>query len=278
MTKEKVRLAADYEPNPGRKAVNDRSCKSRALATVITFFLVALAAPLASTEGGFDAAMVFSVRCATCHTIGDGPAIGPDLSDVTERRERPWLISFIRSSQTMILAGDVTANELFERYDRTTMPDHPYADHEIESLLTLIEQGGPAQKASLRLAKDATPDEIDAGRDLFLGRTSREVACASCHSIQQGAMADRVFLGGSLHGVFARYHDLELDAKLAEPASTCPRALPPDESFLVRAYLRQVEVSAGAGSPLASAFPLLAGVAGLILVAGRRRRGDGPPR
>ena len=56
--------------------------------------------------------------CAACHTIGKGKLIGPDLKGVTERHERDWLYSFIRSSQTMIKNGDEVAVKLFEENNK----------------------------------------------------------------------------------------------------------------------------------------------------------------
>ncbi|HNQ83491.1 MAG TPA: hypothetical protein PKM34_07600, partial [Bacteroidales bacterium] len=45
-----------------------------------------------------DGAQLFQI-CGACHTIGKGKLIGPDLYKVTERRDRAWLIPFIRNSQ-----------------------------------------------------------------------------------------------------------------------------------------------------------------------------------
>ena len=35
--------------------------------------------------------------CAACHTIGVGDKVGPDLRGVTERRDRAWLVSYLRN-------------------------------------------------------------------------------------------------------------------------------------------------------------------------------------
>lgn len=77
--------------------------------------------------------------CAACHTIGKGKLIGPDLKGVTERREETWLISFIKSSQTMVKNGDETAVKLFEEYNKIPMPDNPFSDEQIKGILSYIE-------------------------------------------------------------------------------------------------------------------------------------------
>jgi protein SCO1/2 len=46
-----------------------------------------------------DAKKVFNQRCTACHTFGKGVKVGPDLKGVTARRQRPWLLKFVRSSQ-----------------------------------------------------------------------------------------------------------------------------------------------------------------------------------
>ncbi|MEZ5082712.1 MAG: c-type cytochrome [Bacteroidales bacterium] len=77
--------------------------------------------------------------CAACHTIGKGKLIGPDLKGVTERREEAWLISFIKSSQTMVKSGDETAVKLFEEFNKIPMPDNPFTDEQIKGILSYIE-------------------------------------------------------------------------------------------------------------------------------------------
>ena len=37
----------------------------------------------------------FRLNCTSCHTIGGGRLVGPDLLNVTERKDRAWLARFI---------------------------------------------------------------------------------------------------------------------------------------------------------------------------------------
>src|SRR5262245_48820540 len=62
--------------------------------------------------------LLFARQCSSCHTIGKGDLVGPDLKGVTTRRDREWLLRFIRSSREVIESGDTTASTLFERYKR----------------------------------------------------------------------------------------------------------------------------------------------------------------
>ena len=47
--------------------------------------------------------------CAPCHTIGVGDKVGPDLRGVTERRDRAWLVSYLRNPPAMLAKNDPTA-------------------------------------------------------------------------------------------------------------------------------------------------------------------------
>jgi hypothetical protein len=54
---------------------------------------------LAVTSTAFTSTELFSRQCSSCHTIGKGDLVGPDLNGVTGRRDRAWLARFIRSSR-----------------------------------------------------------------------------------------------------------------------------------------------------------------------------------
>lgn len=253
--------------------------------SVLSFVLLS-AASVAVAEEGFEAAAVFNSRCAACHTVGRGDDVGPDLKGVTERRDRTWLIPFIQSSQSVVGAGDPTAMELFERFARQKMPDHPYTADQIGEILDYIEAGGPSSAPRIRLAASATPEEIQAGRDHFFRRSSQGASCASCHSVAGEGRSAGLYLGGSLAGTFSRYGDVDLARALAKSRGICRRALEPEESFLVRAYLRHLDEAGGEARGPARHFPVLSfafaaiflalpGLAGRTVRSTRGRRGSG---
>ena len=53
--------------------------------------------------------------CNACHTIGEGRLVGPDLSEVTERRDYAFVVGIIVNPDSM-LANDDTARALLARY------------------------------------------------------------------------------------------------------------------------------------------------------------------
>lgn len=76
--------------------------------------------------------------CTACHTIGKGKLIGPDLKGANDRHDEAWLISFIKSSQTMVKNGDPVAVKLFEEYNKIPMPDNNLTDDQIRRILSYI--------------------------------------------------------------------------------------------------------------------------------------------
>jgi mono/diheme cytochrome c family protein len=86
--------------------------------------------------------------CAACHTIGKGKLIGPDLKGANERHDEAWLISFIRSSQTMIKNGDPVAVKLFEENNKIPMPDNNLTDDQIRGILAYIKNYDEAAVAA----------------------------------------------------------------------------------------------------------------------------------
>lgn len=196
-----------------------------------------------------------------CHTFGRGVKVGPDLRGVTERREREWLMKFIRSSQSVIAAGDPTATALFAQFKQQQMPDWlDLTEAQIADLLDWLAASGPdRQEGDSRSAKTATPAEIESGRRLFLGEAALSrggAACGSCHRVND-ATAGRSggTLGPDLTESYAAYQDGAMTQSLRRPcmvrmpessgAGAPPRAsaagfLTAEESFALKAYLRHV--------------------------------------
>lgn len=80
----------------------------------------------------------FKSVCSACHSIGKGKIVGPDLINVNTRRNEKWLISFIRSSQTMVKNGDATAVKVFNENNKIPMPDQNLTDVQIKEVLGYV--------------------------------------------------------------------------------------------------------------------------------------------
>lgn len=91
---------------------------------------------------------LFNSNCASCHTIGNGDMVGPDLKDAHKRHPEPWMLKWIKSSQTLIKKKDKTAVELFAKANEIVMPDQTLSDAEIKSVLAYVKEQSEMPVAS----------------------------------------------------------------------------------------------------------------------------------
>jgi mono/diheme cytochrome c family protein len=223
----------------------------------------------ASASDAFEAKKIFNQRCTACHTYGKGIKVGPDLKGVTERRARPWLLRFIRSSQTLILARDPLAAGLFQQFGQQRMPDWiDLSESQVNAILDWISADGPDQKEpDERDAELAQPADIERARGLFtgsIGFASGGAACGNCHSIQDGGQTIGGSLGPDLTVAYLKYRDRGLTLFLRQPcfrrdpeqrAASPTRYLTPDESFVLKAYLRRAALPTGSRAVSPASLP-----------------------
>jgi protein SCO1 len=106
----------------------------------------AQAKPLSMTNGQ----QVFQNTCASCHTLGQGDKIGPDLMGVTERRERSWLTRYILVPDEVLASGDATAAALHKKFKNVPMPNLGLARDEVADVLAFIEQQAETTRSSAK--------------------------------------------------------------------------------------------------------------------------------
>ena len=87
-------------------------------------------------------AYVFQSRCSACHTVGKGDTVGPDLAGVTTRRERSWLVRYLRAPDQMLAEKDPIATALSVQFKNIAMPNLRLSDGEIAILLSFLEAQG----------------------------------------------------------------------------------------------------------------------------------------
>jgi len=222
--------------------------------------LAYLARPAHAAADAADAKRIFNQRCTACHTYGKGVKVGPDLKGVTERRQRPWLLKFIRSSQTVIQGGDPIASGLFKEFKQQRMPDWTdLSEAQITAILEWFKAAGPEQKEpDERNAEVATSLELEKARRLWNGSlplANGGLACATCHSIKGSDAAIQASLGPDLSTTYLKYQDRALTIFLKRPCfrrqpEPAPgKYLTPEESFALKAYMRQASLAAKATAP-----------------------------
>jgi protein SCO1/2 len=82
---------------------------------------------------------LFATKCSACHSLGGGPKVGPDLSDVRTRRSASWLAKYIAAPDAMLKAGDPVARTLFAEYKQMQMPNLQLTDQQIQDVLQYLE-------------------------------------------------------------------------------------------------------------------------------------------
>ena len=133
---------------------------------------------------------LFEKNCAVCHKISSEKLIGPGLAGVTQRRDKAWIVKFVRSSKTMIESGDQTAVKLFNENNKIPMPDHMFlSESDVNGLVDYIANYKAPEKKALTVdagKKDGfTREEIQRGERMFYGLIPFEkgtLNCVSCHN------------------------------------------------------------------------------------------------
>jgi protein SCO1/2 len=78
--------------------------------------------------------------CSSCHTVGVGDRVGPDLAGVSERRDHHWLMDYIMDPVAMREKGDATAVALATKYPGVDMPRMGVGNIDARELIAYIEE------------------------------------------------------------------------------------------------------------------------------------------
>lgn len=165
-----------------------RELKARWIFTASGLLLAGLLGPAAARAQ--DAATFFRQSCSSCHTVGGGKLVGPDLKDVTKRKDRPWLLNFVQNPKAVLDSGDPYALKLKEEAGGAVMvPIAGMTPQRAQELLALIEAESKLAKSQfqgLQITDEPfSPADIARGRNLFTGRirlANGGASCMSCHT------------------------------------------------------------------------------------------------
>lgn len=108
-----------------------------------------------------DGESLFKQNCTSCHSVGKGVVIGPDLKDIQKRRAEDWIIKWVKSSTTVLKSGDAYGNELFNKFNKTSMPDQSLSDGDIKAVLAYIDKKGKEAPMATAVASGVEAAEGD---------------------------------------------------------------------------------------------------------------------
>ena len=93
----------------------------------------------------------FESKCLACHSIGQGKKLGPDLANLTKRRNDTWITSWLLNPEKM-LANDADAKAMLKEYNNIPMPNQNLTSAEVKQYLKYFHwvdaQPAGASKAS----------------------------------------------------------------------------------------------------------------------------------
>ncbi len=109
---------------------------------------------------------LFKQNCAACHRIQE-KLIGPGLANIYDRRDIPWIQTFVKNSQKVIQSGDAYAVDLFEEYNQIVMTPFDFSDEEILSVLAYIKDQTDNPPQAAVVIEETGVTGVEAGQGLF---------------------------------------------------------------------------------------------------------------
>lgn len=208
-------------------------------------------------QGAAEGQRIFNEKCMGCHSIGGGKLVGPDLKDVTKRRDIQWIKNFIADPAKMI-ATDPTAKQLLQENNNMTMPTLGLSSQEIDAVVEFLSNPGAVPAAPVLPAGVGDPV---AGQKIFMGEmtlVNGGTSCIACHNVAGTGLLGGGGLGPDLTHVVQRLGEPGLAASLktiAFPTMAGPflnKPLTPTEQTDLVAFLKSMDQWQG---PVAAAAP-----------------------
>lgn len=267
-----------------------RGRRRRGAATVLVGWVLAASLGLAGIQSWAQPAdkgrTLFQEKCAACHTIGQGDLVGPDLKGVTVRRDREWLVRWLRAPDRMLTDGDPIATALLRQYKNLPMPNQGLTEEQVATLMAFLETGVAASGAMPITAQPFAAASGDPllGRALFTGAArfrNGGPSCMACHSVAGIGALGGGALGPDLTGSYGKYGEAGIASVLAAPPFLAmspiyrDRPLTQEEQAHLTAFLRQAalaERSPEAVGRLAALAVIGAGVLLAVVGVSWRRR------
>lgn len=91
---------------------------------------------------------LFRSKCEACHSIGKDD-LGPDLKGVTQKRDKAWLMRWIKAPDKLLAEKDPIAIDLYNRFNKIAMPNLKLNDDDVGTLIDYLQSTDNEQKANL---------------------------------------------------------------------------------------------------------------------------------
>lgn len=218
---------------------------------------------------------IFKKKCISCHTVGKGDRVGPDLSGVTKRRGTDWLFSFVTDPAKMFSDKDPLAIELLEKFKGVRMPGPGLTESEVRSVIAYLNNssdmmpGKNSSQASSGEAESGEIGDVSSGMKLFTGSAPLEkggAPCMACHNIS-GLSSPGGTLGPDLSTVYEDYEDEGLSSILETLPFPTMEPIYGEHPLTERerAHLKAFFKSAGEENVTLSTLPLPMIISGIVI-------------
>lgn len=250
---------------------------TRTVAVASLLLSVAIAPRVSAQQPAVD---FFRTNCTSCHTVGGGRLVGPDLKSVTQRRDRGWLVQFLQNPKAMIDSGDAYAVKLQQEARGVIMPTiqgmNPAQAQNLLDLLDAESKLPRSQFAGSQISmRPFTVQDVTHGRAIFEGTkplANGGPACISCHTMSGTAGLGGGRLGPDLTLVYERLQGRKgLSAWLTSPVSLTmqpvfrTRTLQPDEILALTALFEDSAKKGGVTDNTTMLDFFLLGLGGTVL-------------
>jgi len=212
-----------------------------------------------------DGAALFEANCSACHSIGEGPKVGPDLKGVIAKRGKEG---------TVLATLDPAAARL------PNMPNLGLSKADAEAIVGFLGSGaGTAAAAGKESAPapaaEPQPADIARGQELFEGKqrfAKGGPSCNACHDVNSDSVARGGILASELTLVFSRMGTKGLQSVLARSpfpvmqAAYAGRELSEQEILALAAFFQQVEKGYAGQMPRETGWKMFAAALCGVLV------------
>jgi cytochrome c2 len=182
----------------------------RSAVLLLTATAMLLTAGLAVAAGGGPAGQgqtLFEQDCSSCHTVGGGDGVGPDLKGVVGTAGESTVNGFLSDPARILGSGDPKIAALVKKFHGIQMPDLHLSGADVAALLAYLKSTGGASAPTPAPSKPVAGN-APAGKDLFTGATQFAhggAACVSCHSVAGIGALGGGKLGPDLTRAAAKY-------------------------------------------------------------------------
>ena len=164
---------------------------------------------------GAEPPPLFQSKCSSCHTLGGGDTVGPDLKGITDTVDPETVRRFIAEPDKLIGEGDPQIKALVAKYHGVQMPNLGLSTTDVDALVSFLEAegGGGATATTPATTTPATTTpapqgDAATGKDLFTGSdafANGGAACISCHTIAGAGALGGGQVGPDLTKAYERY-------------------------------------------------------------------------